>query len=110
MNLQERIRKEKKKMTSIQKYDKCQESATTIESEVETQLSLTTRSAINLTLNQQRASENLAANKDRRFEVPANFYDFCHDDKGTTENDPRLIFGTEKRLRVFENKQCTLAV
>ena len=75
-----------------------------IGSDIATQLSLPTRSAINRTLNRQKASENLQEPPitDRHFEVPAKFKEFCLYDTGTTDNERMLIFGT----RASEIKGC----
>ena len=79
-----------------------------IGSDIATQLSLPTRSAINRTLNRQKASENLQELPitDRHFEVPAKFKEFCLYDTGTTDNERMLIFGTHENLESLKTNNA----
>ena len=79
-----------------------------IGSDIATQLSMPTRSAINRTLNRQKASENLQEPPitDRHFEVPAKFKEFCLYDTGTTDNERMLIFGTQENLESLKTNNA----
>ena len=68
------------------------------------QLSSLTRSAINWTLNQQKASENVQEPPitDRHFELTTKFKKFCIYDTGRTDNEGLLFFGTYENLESLD--------
>ena len=72
-----------------------------IASDIATQLSLPTRSAINRSLNRQKVTEDKKEPPiiDRHFDIPVQFQEFCLYDTGKLDNERMLIFGTRENLQ-----------